>query len=431
MTTFVFWLSLFLLAYIYVGYPLVAWLRARLWPMPPAAAPWEPMVTVVVVAHNEADRIAARLDNLLALDYPREKLEIRLASDGSTDGTVERARAYESSGVVVRAFHRRRGKSAVVNDVVPSVRGDIVVFADARQRFEPGAVRALVANFADPRVGAVSGELMIDADAAGAAVEKGVGFYWRYEKFIRRAESGANSTVGATGAIYAIRRDLFQPIPEDTLLDDVLVPLRIVKSGYRVLFEPAARAYDTASAVAKQEFVRKVRTIAGTFQLFAREAWLFDPRRNPVWLETFSHKGLRLTMPALQAMALAANAALIAEPIYAGLFACQMMFYVAALGGCSGRTRRSGFVVTVPYTICLLSWATIVGFVQFATRRQKATWDRVVVAPRAVLTSSQPPQRWLPATENGPSRLSSEPLASPRWTSLRPSLTFLRRSSRV
>lgn len=243
-----------------------------------------------------------------------------------------------------------------------------------------------------------------------AAVGKGVGLYWRYEKFIRRAESRANSTVGATGAIYAIRRDLFEPIPEDTLLDDVLVPLRVVKHGYRVLFEPAARAYDTASAAAKQEFVRKVRTIAGTFQLFAREGWLFDPRRNPVWFETFSHKGLRLLMPVLQAMAFAANASLVAEPIYAGLFACQMMFYVAALGGCSRRARRPGFVVTVPYTVCLLSWATIVGFVQCATRRQKATWDRVVVAP---------------------SRRSSEPSASPRWTSLRPSFPFLRRSSRA
>src|SRR4030095_6172058 len=190
MTTFVFWLSLFLLAYIYVGYPLVAWLRARLWG-----------VTVVVVAHNEADRIAARLDNLLALDYPREKLEIRLASHGSTDGTVERARAYESSGVVVRAFHRRRGKSAVVNDVVPSVRGDIVVFADARQRFEPGAVRALVANFADPRVGVVSGELMIDADAAGAAGGEGVGFFLGHEKFIPRAARGGKGR----GVLLALR----------------------------------------------------------------------------------------------------------------------------------------------------------------------------------------------------------------------------------
>jgi biofilm PGA synthesis N-glycosyltransferase PgaC len=410
MTTFVFWLSVVLLAYVYVGYPLVAWLRARLWPQHHVSAPYEPMVTVIVVAHNEAERIAARLDNLLALDYPREKLEIRLASDGSTDGTVARARAYESAGVAVRAFHQRRGKSAVVNDVVPAARGDIVVMADARQRFDPGAVRALVANFADPRVGAVSGELMIDADAAGAAVGKGVGLYWRYEKFIRRAESRASSTVGATGAIYAVRRDLFEAIPEDTLLDDVLIPLRIVKSGYRVLFEPAARAYDTASAAAKQEFVRKVRTIAGMFQLFAREAWLFDPRRNPVWFETLSHKGLRLTMPALQALALAANAMLARDPIYAGLLACQMLFYVAALGGCSPRARRSGFAVTVPYTICLLSWATVVGFVHFATRRQKATWDRVVVAP---------------------SRPSSASIASPQWTSLRPSQTFLRRSSRV
>ena len=428
MATLVLWLSLGLLAYVFVGYPLVAWLRARLWPMPPAAAPWEPMVTVVVVAHNEADRIAARLDNLLALDYPREKLEIRLASDGSTDATVERARAYESSGVVVRAFHTRRGKSAVVNDVVPSARGDIVVMADARQRFDPGAVRALVANFADPRVGAVSGELMIESDGAGAAVGKGVGFYWRYEKFIRRAESRANSTVGATGAIYAIRRDLFEPIPEDTLLDDVLVPLRIVKNGYRVLFEPAARAYDTASTAAKQEFVRKVRTIAGTFQLFAREGWLFDPRRNPVWFETFSHKGLRLLMPALQALALAANASLVAEPIYAGLFAGQMMFYVAALGGCSGRTRRPGFVVTVPYTVCLLSWATIVGFVQCATRRQKATWERIDVPSLKSQVAGSTMRLQTSDLKLSPS---SSQIASPRWTSLRPSFPFLRRSSRV
>ena len=427
MTTVLFWVSLFLLAYVYVGYPLVAWLRARLRPQHHVSAPYEPMVTVVVVAHNEADRIAARLENLLALDYPREKLEIRLASDGSTDGTVARARAYESSGVVVRAFHRRRGKSAVVNDVVPAARGEIVVMADARQRFDPGAVRALVANFADPRVGAVSGELMIDADASGAAVGKGVGLYWHYEKFIRRAESRANSTVGATGAIYAVRRDLFETIPEDTLLDDVLIPLRIVKSGYRVLFEPAARAYDTASTAAKQEFVRKVRTIAGTFQLFAREGWLFDPRRNPVWFETFSHKGLRLLMPALQALALAANASLIAEPIYAGLFACQMMFYVAALGGCR-RTRRPGFVVTVPYTVCLLSWATIVGFVQCATRRQKATWERIDVPSLKSQVAGSAMR--LQTSDLNPSPSSSQ-IASPRWTSLRPSFPFLRRSSRV
>ncbi len=402
-----FWLSLFLLAYVFVGYPLIAALRARLRPKPPAAGRCEPAVTIVVVAHNEEDRIAARIDNLLALDYPREKLEIRVASDGSTDRTVVRARVYESARVIVKAFHQRRGKAAVLNDTVPTATGEIVVMADARQRFDRDALRALVANFADGRVGAVSGELMMTA-GEGAAVGKGVGFYWRYEKFIRRQESRSNSTVGATGAIYAIRRTLFEPIPDDTLLDDVLIPLRIVKAGYRVVFEPAARAYDTASATAKQEFVRKVRTIAGTFQLFAREAWLFNPRRNPVWFEALSHKGVRLLMPVLQGAALAANIALAREPVYTVLLAGQMMFYAAALGGCSRQTRRVGFVVTVPYTMCLLSGATVVGFLQFATRRQKATWERIEV--------SRP----------------SAPLASPRSSSLRlPSLPFLRRSSRA
>ena len=376
-----FWIALLLLAYVYVGYPLAAWLRAAVRPRPHRQNSDDtPSVTVVVVAYNEEERIGPRLDNLRALDYPREKLEILVASDGSTDRTVERARRDASAGITVHAFHTRRGKAAVLNDVVPSARGEIVVFADARQRFDRAALRALVGDFADPAVGAVSGELMIGEPETDAVVGKGVGFYWRYEKFIRRSESRAGSTVGATGAIYAIRRAMFQPIPDDTILDDVLIPLRAVREGFRVLFEPGARAYDTASATARQEFVRKVRTIAGTFQLLAREPWLFNPLRNPIWFETISHKALRLAIPLLQVTALSANVALADLNVYRWLLAAQVLFYLAALGGCVHTyPRRSTFMLTVPYTLCLLSWATVVGFVQFITRRQKPTWERVVV----------------------------------------------------
>jgi cellulose synthase/poly-beta-1,6-N-acetylglucosamine synthase-like glycosyltransferase len=372
-----FWLSLLILAYVYAGYPALAWLRAVLLPRPYHRAPIEPTVTVVIAAYNEIDRIAGRIDNLLELDYPREKLELVIASDGSTDGTVEMARHYESDGVIVRAFPTRRGKAALLNDVVPSARGQIVVLGDARQTFEPGALRALVAGFADPQVGGVSGELMMAPSPSGAGFGKGVGCYWRYEKLIRRSESRANATVGATGAIYAIRRALFEPIPEDTILDDVVIPLRIVREGYRVVFEPAARAYDVASATPRQEFVRKVRTIAGTFQLLAREAWLFDPTRNPLWLETISHKALRLATPLLQAAVLGASVVLADAQPYRALLGAQVLFYIAAATGHNRRwARRSTYVVTVPYTICVLSWATVVGFVQFVTRRQKATWER-------------------------------------------------------
>ncbi len=305
---FVFWLALFLLVYLYAGYPLIAWFRAVVSPQPHLREPIAPAVTVVVVAHNEGEKIAGRIQNLQALDYPASQLDIIIASDGSTDDTVARARERADARVVVRAFSSRRGKAAVLNDIVLSARGDIVVLADARQRFEPGSVRALVSNFADPAVGAVSGELMLTSGTS--ATGDGVSFYWRYEKFMRRHESRRDSTVGATGAIYAIRRPLFEPIPADTILDDVLIPLRMVRRGYRVLFDATARAVDGPSATARQEFVRKARTIAGTFQLFCRERWLLNPLRNRIWFETLSHKGLRLAAPLLQAVVLACSVSL-------------------------------------------------------------------------------------------------------------------------
>src|SRR3989475_9148219 len=235
-----FWVSLLILGYTYLGYPAILRAWAMLRSRPPRLRNGEPSVSVVVVAYNEAERIGARLENLLSLDYPGNRLEIILASDGSTDGTVEKARAYEREGVTVIAFGARRGKPAVLNDLILKAQGEIVVLADARQRFDAGALRALLGPFADPQVGAVSGGLILTDNAEGTTAGEGVGFYWRYEKFIRWSESCVDSTVGATGAIYAIRRDLFEPIQEDTILDDVLIPMRIARKGYRVLFEPRA-----------------------------------------------------------------------------------------------------------------------------------------------------------------------------------------------
>jgi biofilm PGA synthesis N-glycosyltransferase PgaC len=376
----VFWGSAILLAYVYFGYPLLAAVRARFSRRPRYRAPIEPFVSIVVIANNEEERIGARIENLLALDYPASRREIVIASDGSTDSTVARARLFEGRGVSVRSFGARRGKSAVLNSVVPGLRGDVVLFADARQRFEAGTLRALVENFADPAVGAVSGELVITTSDRTAAAGRGSAFYWRYEKFIRSTEGRADSTVGATGAIYAIRRALFEPIPDDTILDDVLIPLRIVRKGYRVLFDPRARAYDSASVTAQHEFVRKARTIAGTFQLFSRELWLLDPRRNRLWLETLSHKALRLALPVLHASLFVASAALAATSawFYQAAVGVQVMFYGAAIiGYTQGCNPRRSFLVTVPCAICLLSWATVVGFVRFLTNRQLVTWERI------------------------------------------------------
>jgi cellulose synthase/poly-beta-1,6-N-acetylglucosamine synthase-like glycosyltransferase len=358
---------------------------------------------MIVVAYNEGRRIRSRLENLLTLDYPRDRIEIIVGSDGSTDDTVDQARRYERRGVRIQAFRERRGKPAVLNALVPLTQGEIVVFADARQHFDRRALRALVSNFADDAAGAVSGELILRTQRRAAAATQGAAFYWRYEKLIRSTEARSDSTVGATGAIYAIRRELFEPIPDDTVLDDVAIPLHIVKRGYRVLFEPEARAYDRACATAREEFVRKTRTIAGTFQLFAREPWLLNPLRNRLWFETISHKALRLTIPALHAALLGANVSLLGGWLYQWMLAGQLMFYAAALAGClQPAARRRLILYSVPYTICLLGWATVVGFVRFAAQRQQVTWERVPPAPLPQRRQPRPPRVRFPQPHSPP-----------------------------
>jgi poly-beta-1,6-N-acetyl-D-glucosamine synthase len=377
----VFWASCGLLGYTLFGYPAAIFACARWWPRHVQRRGGTPSVTVVVVVYDEAPRIQARLDNLLGLDYPRECLDILVCSDGSSDATVELALACPDPRVSVLAFERRRGKAAVLNDAVAGARGEIVVFADARQRFERDSLRELVAPFADPHVGAVSGELCFEAAPGAGAVGAGVGFYWRYDKLIRRSESMVDSSVGATGAIYAIRRELFEPIPDTTILDDVLIPMRIVRGGYRTWFNPAARAFDRVAHSAAEEFARKVRTIAGTFQLFARNPWLLHPGRNRIWLQTVSHKLLRLLGPLALAAAFVANLFLLASPFHRLTLALQVLLYGAALYEHvrSRAKRRRGLATAVlgtAYAFCVLQAATVVAFFRFAAGTQAVTWTK-------------------------------------------------------
>ncbi|MBI4169195.1 MAG: glycosyltransferase family 2 protein [Acidobacteria bacterium] len=371
-----FWISVLLIGYAYFGYPLLIRIWAASRTRRPAAGRDLPAVSVVIVAHDEGARIAARIENLLALDYPMDRVEIVVGSDGSTDDTVARARAFLGEGVRVVDFKERRGKAAALDDLFPLCRGEIVVLADARQRFDVKALEALVRPFADPAVGAVGGELILADRSEETAVSRGMGLYWRCETSIRMSESRVDSTVGASGAIYAIRRGLFEPIPKDTILDDVLIPLRIARRGYRVLFEAGARAYDRPAETPRQEFVRKIRTIAGNFQLFAREPWLLHPRRNRLWLQTVSHKGLRLLGPLLLATILGSNLLLAGRPFYNWTLFAQGIFCAAALGGALAGAGRGGALLAVPYTVCLLNWATAVAFFRLLTRRQRVTWER-------------------------------------------------------
>jgi len=374
--TILFWLSTGLIAYIFVGYPLavaaVAFLRPRRW----TREAIEPSISIVIAAHNEALSILPKIENLLSLDYPSDRIEILIGSDGSTDSTAEQLLSITDPRVRPFIFHQRRGKPAILDVLVPEAKGTILVFADVRQRFERSALRALVASFADDGVGAVTGELMLTRPDSEAA--EGSGLYWRYEKFVRHCEALVASTIVVTGAIYAIRRELFEPIPADTITDDLLIPLRIARRGLRVVTEQGARAYDSVPA-SRQEFARKVRTLAGAFQLFARERWVFNPMRDPLWWQTMSHKVLRLFIAPLQITALAANIVLaVSSPFFQSVLTAQMLFYAGALAACLlPRRWKRPRVLAIPHIFCVLSWATVVACARWISGKQNITWEKV------------------------------------------------------
>ncbi len=265
-----------------------------------------PFVSIVIAARNEEESIERRIGNLNSQEYPKEKMEIIVISDGSNDntndivGTLSGDLNKQFVGcddyLKLISYNTSRGKPHALNVGVAEAKGEIIVFADCRQRFEVDVINQLVANFNDTKVGCVSGELIFE-ETPGSRIEKEMGAYWNFEKSIRKLESKTGSVPGATGAIYAIRKDMFRRLPKQALLDDVLVPLNICMEGYRTIFDSSARAFDVASKDISQEKKRKIRTLAGNWQLLALQHNLFNPIRNPIWFKFISHKIFRLLVP--------------------------------------------------------------------------------------------------------------------------------------
>ena len=347
----VFWFSAFVIGYTYLGYPLLlaAWARAARRPTRKADVRghrnW-PRISIVPAVRNEAARLPARIENLLQLNYPGRR-ELIVVSNGSTDATREVLSAY---GDRIQAVEiPAGGKARALNAGVAIASGDILIFADARQQFSADALVELTANFIDSDVGGVTGELILDSECGetSSPVGEGVGLYWKYEKWLRRNESAVWSTLGATGAIYAIRRELWRPLPADALLDDVLVPMRVVLDGRRIVFEEKARAYDHASVDAASETRRKTRTLAGNYQILAQEPRLLVPVVNPVWLQYMSHKVGRLFVPWALIAAFITSAVLApSQWFFTVVLSMQIAFYgLAALGGALEARERRGFLL--------------------------------------------------------------------------------------
>jgi biofilm PGA synthesis N-glycosyltransferase PgaC len=368
-----FWACVALVLYPYLLYPLLLAGLARLRPRRVKRGIDGPRtVSFVICAHNEEKTIDRRLRELTGiLQGTGIEGEIIVVSDGSTDQTATLAQAHDPRFVRVMKLPARAGKAEALSHGVALARNAIVVLADVRQTWAPDALELLLENFADPSVGAVSGELVV---VSGPGPMAGVGWYWRYEKSLRRLESTIGSQVGVTGAISAVRRELFRPIPAGTLLDDVYWPIGVALQGYRVVHDSRALAYDRLPEHPRDEFRRKVRTLAGNFQLMNRLPRALVPWRNPVWPQFVSHKLLRLAVP-WALLGLAACSVLLSGFLYLCAGTVLAAVYLLALLGLV--TNRGGRLTVASASFVMLNAAAFVAFWVWIAGRAGHSWQKV------------------------------------------------------
>lgn len=372
--------SLALVAYCYLAYPFLIWGCARLFGRRHSAAPRAdadlPVVSILIAAHNEERWIRQRLENALGLDYPQDRLDILVASDGSRDATANIVGEFADRGVRLLDFQENRGKATVLNAGVPEARGSVVVFSDANTFFEPNAVRRLVRWLDDPTIGSVCGRLVLTDPRQGSNVDS---LYWKYETFMKKGESRLGALLGANGAIYALRREEYVPIPADTLVDDFMIPLvSKLRHGKDVLYDAEALAWEECPPEISDEFRRRSRIGAGGFQALLRLLPLLSPAHGWIAFSFFSHKVLRWLCPFFLIVALVANAfCLDRSPVYVGLFAAQIAFYlVSALGALMPGQGALIKLLRVPAMFTSMNLALLVGFWNWARGGQRGVWKR-------------------------------------------------------
>jgi cellulose synthase/poly-beta-1,6-N-acetylglucosamine synthase-like glycosyltransferase len=371
------WVGLIIVLYAYVLYPLAICALARLRRQSPrdsTATGTAPPFSVVLAVHDECSRISSRLDEIVALIATTRSLaEVIVVANGCSDDTAALARAHPSPLVRVIELTENAGKAHALTRGYEAAEGDVLVFADARQRWAPDSLQRLLENFARPEVGAVSGELVIES---ASGVMAGVGRYWRYEKWLRRNEGRLHSTVGVSGSICAVRRELFRPIPPGVLLDDLYWPLHVVMQGRRVVYDERALAYDRLPARAADEFRRKVRTLSGNFQLAALLPQALLPWRNPIWVQFVSHKLLRLFVPWILLAAFVASG-LLDAPLYRTLFLAQLLFYGVAASALAGGPTSKWRLGTVAASFVVVNAAAWLAFWVWICGRSSGAWKKV------------------------------------------------------
>ncbi|WP_371375765.1 glycosyltransferase family 2 protein [Thalassotalea aquiviva] len=376
----VFVFSSLMIIYTFVLYPITVFLLARFKTSQSKISAKSkpkgelPKITVIMVVYNESDKILAKLNNIFSSDYPSEKLSIIVASDGSNDNTVDLINSCGYRNVNCLAFKQRRGKAACLNDAVAHAKTDYLIMCDVRQMIASNAIASLISTLQSPDVGAVSGELTFTQEGENS-YSKGIDAYWRYEKFVRQNESNINSTVGVTGALYAMKKSLYTSIPSGTILDDVLIPMNVVMQGKRVLFQQDAIAVDVPSNDPEREKNRKKRTLAGNFQLLALNKNILNPFKNPIFFQFISHKLFRLLSPYFMLLALLSNMLIVEQHGFFKItLIIQCSFYAFAIIGKLTPRLHNVSVFRVALAFVSLNWFAVLGLLEYLKSDKTYLW---------------------------------------------------------
>ncbi len=376
--TVVFGASVAALVYTYIGYPVLLFLFSRIKSRPILRRPFAPSVTVIITAYNEERALAAKLENTLALDYPRELIEVIVASDCSTDRTDEIARSFSARGVRLHRQAERLGKTAAQNVAVQKARGEIIVFSDATSHYQPDVLREIMANFADATVGCVAGRLVY-VDRANTDIGRGARSYWSYESLLKRHESRATSLIGASGCLYAVRKSAYVPLYHEAC-SDFIIATKMVEQGLRAVYEPNAVCTEETNRRSDNEFNMRVRVIAQTYTDLWRHRYMLNPLRHGFYaVQLLSHKVMRYAAPLFLLAAFGASAMLaIQTGFWRVVFLAQLGGYLAA--SVTWILERAGLgarLLALPHYFLLANVASAIAFYHFLRGNRFARWEPI------------------------------------------------------
>lgn len=372
------WVSIALLAYVYAGYPVLVFIVGAIFPKPVKRAAIEPSVTVLITAFNEEAAIREKIENTLSIEYPTDKLEILVASDGSTDRTDDIVREFAGRGIKLFRQEGRVGKTTTQNNAVQRAGGEIILFSDATTLYSSDVFQKLLPNFADPSVGCVAGRL-IYVDRGSSAVGKGARSYWSYETYLKIAEARACSLIGASGCLYAVRRDAYEPLYAEAC-SDFLVCTSLFRKGLRSVFEPEAVCFEQTNHRAEDEWQMRVRVISQTFTDLWRNRDMMNPLKSGFFaVELISHKLLRYAVPVVLLALLIMSAVLgLSSDIYFVTFVAQIFFYsLAAVGWGMERAGQRLSLLAIPLYFVLANLASLVAFYKFLRGETYVSWDPI------------------------------------------------------